>query len=121
MALKSYQSTNEPQPIAESRLWQAVIVRTIEEWISGPLRLKRQAEEYLFRDNSDFPAVCQSAGMDVGRLRAKLMRLRNQASATQPSPQSTLQSSARSGARSGDQNPVHSLAQAAGRTHSPAL
>jgi hypothetical protein len=61
--------------LTEKRLWQAVIVSTIREWISGPLRLKRQAEEYLFNDNKDFPVVCQSAGMDVGLLRAKLTRL----------------------------------------------
>jgi hypothetical protein len=66
----------DPGAQAESRLWQAVIVSTIQEWISGPLRLKRQAEEYLFADNSDFPAVCQSAGMDADQLRRKLLRLR---------------------------------------------
>lgn len=60
----------------EKRLWQAVIVTAIQEWISGPLRSKRQAEEYLFQDQKDFPIVCQSAGMDAGRLRAKLNRLR---------------------------------------------
>jgi hypothetical protein len=81
MAWRSYPITNQPEPLAESRLWQAVIVSTIEEWISGPLRLKRQAEDYLFRDDSDFPAVCQSAGMDVDRLRAKLTRLRLQSAA----------------------------------------
>jgi hypothetical protein len=26
--------------LAESRLWQAVIVSTIQEWLSGPLRFK---------------------------------------------------------------------------------
>jgi hypothetical protein len=62
----------------EKRLWQAVIVTTIQEWISGPLRSKRQAEEYLFQDQKDFPAVCQSAGMDAERLRAKLNRLLRQ-------------------------------------------
>jgi hypothetical protein len=62
-------------PLTEKRLWQAVIVSTIRDWISGPLRLKRQAEDYLFNDDKDFPVVCQSAGMDVERLRAKLMRL----------------------------------------------
>jgi hypothetical protein len=46
----------------EQRLWQAVIVTTIQEWISGPLRSKRKAEEYLFQDQKDFPVVCQSAG-----------------------------------------------------------
>ena len=62
----------------EKRLWQAVIVTAIQEWISGPLRSKRQAEEYLFQDQKDFPAVCQSAGLDADRLRAKLNRLRLQ-------------------------------------------
>jgi len=65
----------------EMRLWQAVIVTAIREWISGPLRSKRKAEEYLFRDQKDFPAVCQSAGLDADRLRAKLNRLRLQKSA----------------------------------------
>jgi hypothetical protein len=62
----------------EKRLWQAVIVTAIQEWISGSLRSKRQAEEYLFQDQKDFPAVCQSAGMDADRLRAKLNRLLRQ-------------------------------------------
>jgi hypothetical protein len=62
----------------EKRLWQAVIVTAIQEWISGPLRNKRKAEEYLFQDQKDFPIVCQSAGMDAGRLRAKLNRLLRQ-------------------------------------------
>ena len=60
----------------EKRLWQAVVVSTIREWVSGPLRYKRIAEEYLFKDRSDFPLVCQSAGLDVDRLREQLTRLR---------------------------------------------
>jgi len=67
--------TTEGTSLTEKRLWQAVILSTIREWISGPLRLKRQAEDYLFNDNKDFPMVCQSAGMDVGLLRTKLARL----------------------------------------------
>jgi hypothetical protein len=73
--------------LAESRLWQAVIVSTIQEWIHGPLRLKRQAEEYLFSDESDFPKVCESAGMDVKRLRAKLTRLKLESAVPQGSRQ----------------------------------
>jgi len=63
---------------SETRLWQAVIVTTIQEWISGTLRRKRQAEEFLFQDQKDFPAVCQSAGLDADTLRTKLNRLRLQ-------------------------------------------
>ena len=62
--------------IPEHRLWTAVLARTIEEWVSGPSRKKREAEQYLFNDNEDFPLVCQSAGIDPGRLRADLRRLR---------------------------------------------
>ena len=76
MTLARSTVSRDSRPYAESRLWQAVIVSTIQEWISGPLRLKRQAEEYLFSDSSDFLAVCQSAGMDAGQLRRKLLRLR---------------------------------------------
>jgi hypothetical protein len=77
-ALNTYSEKENPT-FAELRLWQAVIVSAIQEWLHGPLRQKRQAEEYLFRDNSDFPRVCQSAGMDVHHLRAKLTRLKLQA------------------------------------------
>jgi hypothetical protein len=62
--------------VAEERLWQAVIVSTIQEWMSGPLRRSREAEQFLFWDENDFSQVCESAGMDAGRLREKLFRLR---------------------------------------------
>jgi hypothetical protein len=63
------------ETIAEARLWRAVIARTIHEWLFGRLRLKREAEKYLFADDKDFPLVCASAGMDAGRLRAELLRV----------------------------------------------
>jgi len=66
----------------EQRLWKAVIVTAIQEWISGTLRARRNAEEFLFQDQKDFPVVCQSAGMDAGRLRAKLNRLRSERTAS---------------------------------------
>lgn len=80
-------STTETQAVSEKRLWQAVLVNTIQEWISGPLRSKRIAEEYLFQDQKDFPMVCESAGMDAGQLRAKLNRLRARQISTISMPQ----------------------------------
>jgi hypothetical protein len=62
--------------VSEKRLWQAVLLTTIQEWMWGPLRRQRQAEQYLFQDQKDFQAVCKSAGMDPDQLRAKLQRLR---------------------------------------------
>jgi hypothetical protein len=68
----------EHDSVAEMRLWQAVIVSTIREWTSGPLRRKLEAERYLFSESSDFALVCQSAGISVGRLRGQLGRLKRQ-------------------------------------------
>lgn len=69
----------EREASVEARLWNAVLASTLQEWTSGPLRRRREAEEYLFNDNTDFPLVCQSAGIDVGRLRSKLGKLRGRA------------------------------------------
>jgi hypothetical protein len=60
----------------EEKLWRAVIARTLEEWVRGPLRYSRKAEEFLFHDNRDFPAVCSSAGMDAHTLRKRLIAIR---------------------------------------------
>ncbi len=61
---------------AEERLWRAVITKTLEEWICGPLSFSRKAEQFLFDDNNDFKAVCSSAGMDPDRLRKRLKTIR---------------------------------------------
>lgn len=61
----------------EVRMWQAVVLKTIQEWVSGPLRQHRQAEQYLFQDKKDFPRVCRSAGLDPDDLRARLTKIRS--------------------------------------------
>lgn len=67
---------NKEEMVAEERIWQAVIVSTIEEWMSGPLRRSLEAEQFLFRDENDFRLVCESAGMNAVRLRQQLVRLK---------------------------------------------
>jgi hypothetical protein len=67
----------EQETSKEARLWQAVIVSTVEEWVSGPLRRSREAEKFLFSDNADFRLVCESAGMDVEALRQRLTKFRD--------------------------------------------
>jgi hypothetical protein len=69
-----------PDTVPETRLWQAVILSAVQDWVSGGLRTQREAELYLFSDQVDFPLVCESAGMDVDRLRSKLKKLRDQQS-----------------------------------------
>lgn len=77
MITEATEIIRKEETIAEERIWQAVIVSTIEEWISGPLRRSREAEYFLFRDQNDFPFVCQSAGIDPDSLRQRLIRLRD--------------------------------------------
>ena len=67
---------NRDSGTAEERLWRAVIAKTLEEWVRGPLRYSRIAEEFLFHDNKDFQSVCSSAGMDPRSLREKLQSIR---------------------------------------------
>lgn len=61
---------------AERRLWTAVIATTIEEWVSGPLRLSIEADKYLFDRRSDFEQVCTDAGLDSTTLREKLLAMK---------------------------------------------
>jgi hypothetical protein len=70
-------SGTREEGVVEERIWKAVIVSTIEEWMSGPLRRSLEAEQFLFRDDRDFRLVCQQAGMDASRLRQQLVRLRD--------------------------------------------
>ena len=61
---------NTDRTTGVEHLWRAVIAKTLEEWVRGPLRYSRLAEQFLFNDNEDFQAVCSSAGMDPGNLEA---------------------------------------------------
>src|ERR1700688_372603 len=67
---------NKDRGTAEKNLWRAVIARTLEEWVCGPLRYSRKAEQFLFHDDKDFQAVCSSAGMDPISLRRRLKAIR---------------------------------------------
>jgi hypothetical protein len=41
---------SEHQEIPEQRLWRAVIASTVQERVNGPLRKRREAEQYLLTD-----------------------------------------------------------------------
>jgi hypothetical protein len=62
---------------AVQKLWRAVIASTVEEWVSGPLRQKREAEQFLFTDNKDYRTVCYSAGINPEHLRSRLEKIRS--------------------------------------------
>jgi len=67
----------EVEETAEQKLWRAVIASTVEEWVSGPLRRKREAEKFLFSDNQDYRTVCYSAGINPEDLRGRLEKIRS--------------------------------------------
>jgi hypothetical protein len=69
---------SEEREIARQKLWRAVIARTVNEWIRGPLRRQREAEQFLFHDENDYRTVCASAGIDPGDLRDRLQKVRSQ-------------------------------------------
>jgi len=66
----------EQETAGEVRMWQAVVVRAIEDWMSGPLRQRRLADKYIFGEHTDFAMVCQSAGFGADNLRARLSKIR---------------------------------------------
>jgi hypothetical protein len=74
LEIQVYDSEIENAP--EQRLWRAVLVRTVQEWIHGTLRNKREAEQFLFQDSDDYRTVCRSAGIDPAHFRNRLEKLR---------------------------------------------
>jgi|SRR5579871_3804307 len=60
---------------SERRLWTAVIIMAVEDWCSGNMRARREAQQFLFEDSNDFQEVCSAAGLDPSSLRAKLLRI----------------------------------------------
>jgi hypothetical protein len=61
---------------SETLLWRGVIARTVQDWLSKPLRTKREAERYLFENSTDLSMVCSSAGISVLKLRSSLNKVR---------------------------------------------
>jgi hypothetical protein len=67
--------------IAEEKLWRAVIANTVSEWVNGPLRRQREAEQFLFQDKEDYRTVCFSAGINPENLRDRLQKIRSRTNA----------------------------------------
>ena len=62
------------EEVPEQKLWRAVIASTVQEWVSGPLRTKREAETFLFGNSQDFRTVCFSAGINPDNFRVRLQK-----------------------------------------------
>jgi hypothetical protein len=59
----------------ERRLWIAVLARAVEDWTSGTLRSRREAQRFLFEDKADYYSVCASAGVDGDSFRTRLTKI----------------------------------------------
>jgi len=66
----------KPETTTATALWRGVIARTIQDWLSKPLRPKRNAEQYLFENSADLSLVCASAGINALNLRTCLNKVR---------------------------------------------
>lgn len=66
-----------PELIAERRLWTAVIVHAVQDWLSGSLRDQREAQRFIF-ESDDFDQVCACAGIDPSSFRSRLLRVGRQ-------------------------------------------
>ena len=53
----------------------AVIVTAVEDWRTGTLRSRREAQKFLFDDDSNFNRVCSGAGLEPGSFRCKLLKI----------------------------------------------
>ena len=73
----SYNTVTE-ELISERRLWTAVLVNAVEDWRSGTLRARREAQEFLFNSDKDFETVCSAAGLDWSDFRARLLKIGRQ-------------------------------------------
>jgi hypothetical protein len=64
--------------ISERRLWTAVLVNAVEDWRSGTLRARREAQEFLFDSDKDFEMVSSAAGLDWNNFRVPILKIGRQ-------------------------------------------
>ncbi|HXT86037.1 MAG TPA: hypothetical protein VN745_03345 [Verrucomicrobiae bacterium] len=73
-------------PVAEHKLWVAVLAQALEDWEGDRLHARRDAEQFLFHDKNDFFTVCTRAGVDGSSLRSRLSRLQRPAASMRSAP-----------------------------------
>jgi len=83
-ARQTYQSEVTEECIAERRLWLAVVTLAVEDWRSGTLRARREAQKFLFDNHEDFERACAAAGLDPESLRARLAKIGRKIELTGP-------------------------------------
>jgi hypothetical protein len=61
--------------ISERRLWTAVLINAIDDWRTGTLRARREAQDFLFNSDEDLETVCSGAGLDRADFRLRLSKV----------------------------------------------
>ena len=69
------QSTVTEEVIGDRRLWTAVLASAVEDWRTGSLRRRRNAQEFLFDNAADFQTVCARAGVEPASFQTRLRKL----------------------------------------------
>jgi hypothetical protein len=62
------------EPVSEQKIWVAVLLQAVDDWRSTNLKLRRDAEQFLFREKNDFDVVCAGAGIESSSFRSRLVR-----------------------------------------------
>jgi len=68
-------NTVTEEMIAERRLWTAVLVNALEDWRTGNLRERREAQQFLFEDANNFAMVCANAGLNPESMQSQLLKI----------------------------------------------
>jgi hypothetical protein len=64
---------------SDRRLWAAVLLQVLEDWGSSNIRLRTEADKFLFQNESDFATVCRGAGLEPGSVLNRLQKRRGAA------------------------------------------
>ena len=64
------------EQVGSRRLWTAVILQAIEDFQSGSMRRREEAERFFFQSHKDFAQVCRSAGLDPINMVEKVKKLK---------------------------------------------
>ncbi len=67
--------------ISERKVWAEVLLQALEDWHSGNVRRRIEAEKFFFDCEKDFASVCRGAGLEPSSVLVKLQRMKH---VTQP-------------------------------------
>ena len=70
---------HDSHEFSERRLWAAVLLQALEDWNSGNMRQRKEAEKFFFDAPEDFARVCRGAGLAPSSVLTRLRRMKEAA------------------------------------------